>query len=397
MSIESQKLVERVEALERSDRVMKGIFTFLVAVVGCVLVLHHIGRVAPTATAVANSPSQVTRIIRAEELELVDNEGNCRARLGLTRKDYDENAPGLEFFTSDGKKVAELTGYGNKRVGDRTYFCNPGLRLEHPNGKHECTIDAQWMRMTGEVRGKRDVIQLSTWGSASGVVLERDGSRGRTYLRHFGLSFDGSRARSSLSPNGLSLEDIKSERRVSLTTLDGLEMSEAGKSSQSRLGVRIRAMGNGREFWLGAEGGLPRHLLIEPPERMGNRFYKLQIKDLAGTIVANGTLSLPIAVQSSKRFKGAWLVNMLQPANERTPAVQCLAENDGALSGTVARDRVSIDLHPGWADHNVLLDGRFDDDGIIKGQCSFWSFVGTDVFGSFEATPIVFESLADGP
>jgi len=103
------------------------------------------------------------------------------------------------------------------------------------------------------------------------------------------------------------------------------------------------------------------------------------------------------SVQNGQTFKGRCQLNILPPAGGRAPAVACLAGHSGMLSGIVHGSRISIDIHPWAADNMVLLKGKLGDEGNIEGQCHYWSFFGFEAFGSFEATPIVFEELADGP
>lgn len=397
MSIESQTLLDRVDALEKRNRAMKRTFVILTTVGVTLFMLHTVRPTTPTARAAEAEVRDVVKILRAQAFELIDSNGACRARLSLTREGYDENAPALAFFTPEGKKVTELAGYGKKQVGNRTYFCYPGLALSHPDRKSDCAINAEELRMSAEVDGKDRVIELRPGWSSPGLRFRVEGSESTSHLNHLGLTLRDSKRnrRMSLSSSGLACEAAKTGRQVWLNPSTGLSMLDTGKDRESHLGVRIQEEESGQEVWLGTDRGLFRSTATEPPERTTNTFYKLRVMDLGGTLIAQGTLSFPTGVQKGQTFKGRCQLNILPPEGGRAPAVACLAGHDGTLSGIVyRRNRISINIHPFAVDNMVFLRGQFDDETIV-GECSFWSFRGRDIFGSFEATPLVFEDSQD--
>ncbi len=59
-------------------------------------------------------------------------------------------------------------------------------------------------------------------------------------------------------------------------------------------------------------------------------------------------------------------------------------EGDGSLEGWATGDEVSINLHPGWADHNFFLHGTHAD-GTISGRWEFVGFAGPMKGGTFIA------------
>ena len=58
---------------------------------------------------------------------------------------------------------------------------------------------------------------------------------------------------------------------------------------------------------------------------------------------------------------------------------------EGQLEGWVQGDTISINLHPGYADHNVILHGRIENKSI-SGQWSWITFSGPTNQGTFVAT-----------
>ena len=60
-------------------------------------------------------------------------------------------------------------------------------------------------------------------------------------------------------------------------------------------------------------------------------------------------------------------------------------DGDGRLAGRSDGDMISMDLHPGWADHNFLLHGSRVN-GEMIGSWEFVGFAGPMKSGSFTAT-----------
>ena len=59
-------------------------------------------------------------------------------------------------------------------------------------------------------------------------------------------------------------------------------------------------------------------------------------------------------------------------------------QGDGVLEGRRDDMNVSVDLHPGWRDHNLILMGSFSN-GVITGQWQWIGFPGVMSEGTFEA------------
>ena len=58
---------------------------------------------------------------------------------------------------------------------------------------------------------------------------------------------------------------------------------------------------------------------------------------------------------------------------------------EGQLEGSVQGDTISINLHPGYADHNVILHGKIANSSLT-GQWSWITFIGPTNQGNFVAT-----------
>jgi hypothetical protein len=115
--------------------------------------------------------------------------------------------------------------------------------------------------------------------------------------------------------------------------------------------------------------------------------YRYTAFDEGGTIVVTGTLrieQLPSDVASEPdRLRGSWTL-------EATSSEVGPQDGQGALAGTledtIEGPTFSIDLNPGMADDNVLLNGRIVDEGArLEGTWQHLGFAGPLAAGRFEA------------
>lgn len=85
-------------------------------------------------------------------------------------------------------------------------------------------------------------------------------------------------------------------------------------------------------------------------------------------VVLVGRLNVTIDPDGS--VLGAWEVEWARGADPATPVGPQIGR--GALAGYRHAGRVAVDLNPGWADNNVLLDGAW---GVDVGT-GRWTWVG---------------------
>ena len=106
----------------------------------------------------------------------------------------------------------------------------------------------------------------------------------------------------------------------------------------------------------------------------------LIFRDRAGNIVATGTLSLPNPLPAvGQSFDGRW---ELRWSTNSFPAD---STKSGKYSGEVQETGVSIDLNPGVADSNVLLNGSVIN-GSLSGRWSHSTIAGGEDLGAFTVT-----------
>ncbi len=74
-----------------------------------------------------------------------------------------------------------------------------------------------------------------------------------------------------------------------------------------------------------------------------------------------------------------WAFEKYGPADEIGPQI-----GTGRLEGYLEDKTFHINLHPGWADNNVLLTGKIENETIF-GTWSWVTFVGSRTEGPFEA------------
>jgi hypothetical protein len=111
----------------------------------------------------------------------------------------------------------------------------------------------------------------------------------------------------------------------------------------------------------------------------GEHLYQYTGRNEASAIVVQGWLRLN--VESDNRITGSW---HLEPVNDSSAN---LPLGDGTLLGEVdTKGLASINLHPTFADNNLILIGILQND-LFDGQWSWITFAGPTKQGVFEAKP----------
>lgn len=87
-----------------------------------------------------------------------------------------------------------------------------------------------------------------------------------------------------------------------------------------------------------------------------------------GSIETKGNITLRTG--ADRAVTGTWTLENVQ--------------GDGVLEGRREDGKVSMDLHPGWRDHNLILMGEFKN-GVITGRWQWIGFPGVMSEGTFEA------------
>lgn len=105
--------------------------------------------------------------------------------------------------------------------------------------------------------------------------------------------------------------------------------------------------------------------------------YLYSAFDTSGHELANGRIELNF--DNGNSLKGIWNLSPTKTLYENHPHVGI-----GNLIGSFNNDTIWVNLHPGWADHNVILKGVYEN-GQINGSWEYISFVGWTDGGDFEA------------
>lgn len=106
----------------------------------------------------------------------------------------------------------------------------------------------------------------------------------------------------------------------------------------------------------------------------------LTFRDPSGAVVATGDLLLPDPLPASgKTFEGTW---QLKSAEKSFPSG---AVKSGKYAASVHEGGVTINLNPGTADNNVMLNGTMSN-GMFSGKWSLSTFVGGKEKGTFTVT-----------
>jgi hypothetical protein len=105
---------------------------------------------------------------------------------------------------------------------------------------------------------------------------------------------------------------------------------------------------------------------------------ELVLFDQKGKVVARCELALPENAAGKSQFSGSWRLLSYSPnfpKNSTSPG--------GQYTGHAEGGRLSIDLNPGVADSNVVLDGKVDN-GKISGEWILATVIGGTPKGTFE-------------
>ena len=93
--------------------------------------------------------------------------------------------------------------------------------------------------------------------------------------------------------------------------------------------------------------------------------------------LVNGRIEL--FFDSDSILKGNWDLSLVNTNIENHPH-----SGSGEIVGNLNNDTLWLNLHPGWADHNIILKGQYNN-GEITGSWSYISFIGLTDGGNFEA------------
>jgi hypothetical protein len=99
--------------------------------------------------------------------------------------------------------------------------------------------------------------------------------------------------------------------------------------------------------------------------------------DSSGTAVVAGWLTMDLS--DSSAVTGEWHFRPIGDPERIGPQTGA-----GELAGGFYDDQLSVDLHPGWIDSNILLCGTLEDDDYT-GEWMWISFTGITNSGAFEA------------
>jgi len=105
--------------------------------------------------------------------------------------------------------------------------------------------------------------------------------------------------------------------------------------------------------------------------------YNYKAFNAGGALAVSGTLVLTSSDSGS--VSGSWAFVAVLPSEKVGPQV-----GNGKAAGTMAKSSVTVNLNPGWADNNVILQGTVASDRIT-GRWSWISFIGPTAEGAFEA------------
>lgn len=106
--------------------------------------------------------------------------------------------------------------------------------------------------------------------------------------------------------------------------------------------------------------------------------YNYKAYDNAGELGISGLLTLNF--KDSPDLSGKW-----EFSSENDSLDMGAQVGEGELEGTIQGDTLMINLHPGYADHNVFLQGKINK-GEITGKWWWITFVGVTSQGTYTAT-----------
>jgi hypothetical protein len=101
--------------------------------------------------------------------------------------------------------------------------------------------------------------------------------------------------------------------------------------------------------------------------------------DTNGNLVVEGVLNLTVG--ATNRVQGDWRLQEVKPSKLKKLGPQT---GSGKVEGEIKQDRINLDLNPGWADNNIILNGRVTTTNIL-GTWGYYGFAGELAGGKFEA------------
>jgi len=104
------------------------------------------------------------------------------------------------------------------------------------------------------------------------------------------------------------------------------------------------------------------------PESANAPVYSATIFNVDGGQIAIGYLAFTKDPVFETQLNGAW---SFTPQEERDN-INNPFTGTGTLEGTVQHDSLAVNLHPGWADHNIYLHGQVHGDSLT----GLWTWVG---------------------
>jgi hypothetical protein len=114
---------------------------------------------------------------------------------------------------------------------------------------------------------------------------------------------------------------------------------------------------------------------IVEPTSMGKLDYTAY--DSTGVIIVEGWLI--VNLNDSNAAEGSWILTNLKNRDDIGPQ-----EGEGTLTGSIEGSTITINLNPGNADHNVILNGTLTENGM-EGEWVWVSFIGPTNWGTFKA------------
>ncbi len=106
--------------------------------------------------------------------------------------------------------------------------------------------------------------------------------------------------------------------------------------------------------------------------------YNYRAYDQSGKLVVTGTLKFEQL--DIKGVKGSW-----QLRNVNGSDMTGISEAFGVFEGSLKGDALYLDLHPGWRDNNVILQGLLSGDSY-RGEWAYIGYPGVLNEGNFEAS-----------
>ncbi|UCG06347.1 MAG: hypothetical protein JSV83_20950 [Desulfobacterales bacterium] len=105
--------------------------------------------------------------------------------------------------------------------------------------------------------------------------------------------------------------------------------------------------------------------------------YNYIAKDNNGAVIAEGKLE--ITSVAANAINGKWELKTSAPMEQTGPQ-----DGQGKIGGQLSRNKIILDLNPGWRDNNVVLSGTFQK-GKLSGTWGWYGIAGAMQEGTFEA------------